>query len=162
MTSFSKYVPFFAAIVAVPLTSMAVRAADVIEATEAAMKAASAKVAPMVAKIETAGGAEVVGKKGPPGAPPQPGVRKGTGPTTGLVVSPDGFVITSAFNFANKPTDIFVTIPGRPRLVAKVVANDKSRMLTLLKVEAQNLPVPTPILKKEIEIGLWAMVLGRT
>ncbi len=118
-------------------------------------------VAPMVVKIETAGGAEVVGKKGP-GGPPQPGLRKGTGPTTGLIVAPDGFIITSAFNFANKPTDIFVTVPGRPRLVAKVVANDKSRMLTLLKVDAQNLPVPTAISKKEIEIGLWALALGRT
>lgn len=162
MRSSSTYLTFIVTLLAIFLSSHALRAADVIEATEAAMKAASAKVAPMVAKIETAGGAEVVGKKNIPGAPIQPGVRKGTGPTTGLVVSPDGFVITSAFNFANKPTDIFVTIPGRPRLVAKVIANDKSRMLTLLKVDAQNLPVPIPIAKTEVEIGLWAMALGRT
>jgi serine protease Do len=162
MTSSLRYSAFFVAFVVMSFSSNRVCAADLIEATEAAMKAASAKVAPMVVKIETAGGAEVVGKKGPPGAPPSPGVRKGTGPTTGLVVSADGFVITSAFNFANKPTDIFVTIPGRPRLVAKVIANDKSRMLTLLKVDAQNLPVPAAIPKKEFEIGLWAMALGRT
>jgi S1-C subfamily serine protease len=128
------------------------------EATEKAMKAASATVAPSVVKIETAGGAEVVGKKGPQ----QAGVRKGTGPTTGLIVSPDGYIITSAFNFVNKPTDIFVTIPGRPRLVAKVVSNDQTRMLTLLKVDAQNLPVPTPFPKQDIQIGLWALALGRT
>ena len=75
-------------------------------------------------KIETAGGAEVIGggKKGPGG----PAVRKGAGPTTGLVVDRDGYVVTSTFNFANKPTDIFVTIPGRPqRLVAKVVATTR-------------------------------------
>ena len=166
MTAFSRHLPIWIAVLALPFAALVVRAADVNEATEKAMKSASAKVAPLVVKIETAGGAEVVGggKKGPGpgGAPPQPGVRKGTGPTTGLIVSPDGFIITSAFNFVNKPTDIFVTIPGRPRLVAKVIANDQTRMLTLLKVDAQNLPVPTPILKQEIEIGLWAMALGRT
>src|SRR5947207_3429247 len=86
--------------------------ADVNEATEKAMKAASAKVAPSIVKIETAGGTELIKEKEDPkkkgGAPP--GTRKGVGPTTGLIVSPDGYVITSSFNFANRPTDIFVTV----------------------------------------------------
>jgi S1-C subfamily serine protease/predicted esterase len=141
------------------------RAADLNEATEKAMKAASARVAPAVVKIETAGGAEVIGappkKGGPPGGGGG-GVRKGVGPTTGLVVAADGYVVTSAFNFANKPTDIFVTVPGRERLVAKVVANDQTRMLTLLKVDAKDLPVPDAVPKKDIDIGLWALALGRT
>ena len=143
------------------LATPAARAVDVNEATEKTMKAASAKVAPTIVKIETAGGAEVIGggKKGPGGPP----IRKGTGPTTGLIVDPEGFVITSSFNFAHKPTDIFVTIPGRPqRLVAKVIAHDQTRMLTLLKVDAKDLPVPTPFPKKDLDIGLWAMALGRT
>jgi serine protease Do len=162
MRSFLRYTPYLAGILSFLCANSVSIAADVNEATEAAMKAASARVAPTVAKIETAGGAEVVGKKGGPGGPPEPGIRKGTGPTTGLVVSPDGYVITSAFNFVNKPTDIFVTIPGHPRMVAKIVGNDQTRMLTLLKVDAQNLPLPTPFLKKDVEIGLWAMALGRT
>ena len=140
------------------------RAADVNEATEKAMKAASAKVAPSVVKIETAGGAEIIagGKKD---GPPQPGggVRKGTGPTTGLIVAADGFIVTSSFNFANKPTDIFVTIPGRPqRLVAKIISTDQTRMLTLLKVDAKDLPVPVAFPKKDTDIGQWSLALGRT
>jgi S1-C subfamily serine protease/predicted esterase len=139
---------------------------DVNEATEKAMKAASAKVAPAVVKIETAGGTETIvepKKGGPPGAPPPKGVRKGVGPTTGLVVSPDGFIVSSAFNFANKPSDIFVTVPGRPqRLVAKIVATDTTRMLTLLKVDAKDLPVPEAFPKAEVEIGAWSLSLGRT
>ncbi|MBN9118232.1 MAG: PDZ domain-containing protein [Planctomycetes bacterium] len=139
---------------------------DVNEATEKAMKAASARVAPAVVKIETVGGGELIGgggKKGPPGAPPQPGVRKGVGPTTGLIVSADGYVVSSAFNFANKPTDIFITIPGHPqRLVAKIVASDQTRMLTLLKVDAKGLPVPEAFPKKDVEIGQWGLSLGRT
>ncbi|MBA4189627.1 MAG: hypothetical protein C0467_16705 [Planctomycetaceae bacterium] len=150
------------AVAATLLATPASRAADVNEATEKAMKAASAKVAPSVVKIETAGGAEVVGggKKGPGGPP---AIRKGTGPTTGLVVGTDGFIITSAFNFANKPSDIFVTIPGRPqRLVAKIVANDQTRMLTLLKVDAKDLPMPDAFPKAGIDIGQWSLALGRT
>ena len=135
---------------------------DVNEATEKAMKVAAGKVAPTLVKIETAGGAEII-PGGPKKGPPAPGVRKGTGPTTGLIVSPDGYVISSAFNFANKPTDIFVTIPGHPqRLVAKMVANDQTRMLTLLKVDAKNLPVPEAFPKKDVEIGQWGLSLGRT
>jgi S1-C subfamily serine protease/predicted esterase len=163
MMAFARNLLLSAAALASLLVPGAARAADVNEATEKAMKAASKRIAPSVVKIETAGGAEVVGTKGPAGAPPQPGVRKGTGPTTGLIVAPDGFIITSTFNFANKPTDIFVTIPGKgTRLVAKVISSDQTRMLTLLKVDAQNLPVPVAIPKKEVEIGLWAMALGRT
>src|SRR5205809_944715 len=74
------------------------------DATEQAMKAAALKVAPSVVKIETSGGAEVI-----PAGPGQ--VRKGLGPTTGLVVGADGYVVSSAFNFANKPSDIFVSVP---------------------------------------------------
>jgi serine protease Do len=127
------------------------------DATEAALKAAAQAAAPWVAKIETSGGREVVGSGGGPGA-----VRKGVGPTTGVVVAPDGYVVSSAFNFANKPTDVYVTVPGRPRAVAKVVAHDTSRMLTLLKVDLSDLPVPTAVPKAEIRVGQWALALGRT
>jgi S1-C subfamily serine protease/predicted esterase len=153
-----------AALVA-PLPASADEGKDVNAANERAMKAAAAAVAPMVVKIETAGGLEVVGggKKAGPAGPPTPGVARGTGPTTGLVVDADGFVITSSFNFANKPTDIFVTVPGRPtRLVAKVVATDQTRMLTLLKVDAHGLPVPIAYPKATVQVGQWALALGRT
>lgn len=169
MTSVLCEYRFGVAIVAALLLAPAGRADDVNEATEKAMKAASAKVAPTVVKIETAGGAEVItgGPKKGPGMPPGggggPPVRKGTGPTTGLIVDPDGYIITSSFNFAHKPTDIFVTVPGAPtRLVAKIVAHDQTRMLTLLKVDSKNLPVPTVFPKKDVEIGQWSLALGRT
>ena len=153
-----RLLPLVAA--ALTLAAPAARAQDVNEASEKAMKQAMARVAPFVAKIETAGGAEVVGGGVGPGGG-QGGVRKGVGPTTGLVVAPDGFVISSSFNFANKPTDIFVTVPGKPRLVAKVVASDQTRMLTLLKVDLKGLPTPAAVPKGEIRVGQWSLALGR-
>ena len=135
-------------------------AQDVNEENEKAMKAAIAKAAPWVVKIETAGGTGAVGGAG--GAPGGPApVRKGVGPTSGVVVGADGFVISSAFNFANKPTDIFITVPGHPRQVAKIVANDTSRMLTLLKVDLKGLAVPITFPKTDIKVGMWTLALGR-
>ena len=34
----------------------------------------------------------------------------GTGPTSGLIVSEDGYVISSSFNFLSKPVSILVTL----------------------------------------------------
>jgi S1-C subfamily serine protease/predicted esterase len=126
---------------------------------EKAILAAVARVAPSVVQIETSGGADLIGS-GPRGGQT---IRKGAGPTTGLVVSADGYVISSAFNFANKPSAIFVAVPGRrERLVAKLVATDQTRMLTLLKVEATELPVPVPAPKKQFRVGQTVLALGRT
>ena len=135
---------------------------DVNEATAKSMKEAAAKAAPWVVKIDTSGGRDMAGGAGggPPGSGP-PAVRKGVGPTSGLVIDKDGYVITSAFNFANKPTDIFVTVPGKERKVAKVVANDTSRMLTLLKVELKDLAVPEVYPAKDLKVGQWSLAMGR-
>src|SRR5262249_45432032 len=124
-------------------------------------KEALKTISPSVVKIETSGGTEVV-KAGPRGT-----LRRGVGPTTGLIVSPDGFVISSAFNFANKPATIRVSVPGlKERKVARVVATDQPRMLTLLKVidlpAGTKLPVPVAVPKAEIEIGQSALAVGRT
>jgi S1-C subfamily serine protease/predicted esterase len=125
------------------------------EATEQALRAAALKVAPSVVLIETTGGTEMVGGR-------QQQIRKGVGPTTGLVVGVDGYVISSAFNFANKPTGVFVTIPGgKERFVAKAVATDHTRMVTLLKIEASGLPMPAAAPKADVKIGQWAIALGR-
>jgi S1-C subfamily serine protease/predicted esterase len=138
---------------AVPSTAQPTDALN--EATEQALRAAALKVAPSVVLIETTGGTEMVG-----GGRQQ--IRKGVGPTTGLVVEADGYVISSAFNFANKPTAVFVTVPGRKeRYNAKQVATDHTRMLTLLKIDATGLPVPASAPKADLKIGQWAMALGR-
>src|SRR5262249_17105151 len=128
-------------------------AQDLPELQEQAVKAAVAKVAPSVVSIETTGGTDIIGS-GPRG----PQIRKRTGPTSGLGVAADGYLISSAFNFANKPTAIFVAVPGhKEKYVAKVVANDETRMLTLLKIDAEDLPVPAAAPKKEMRVGQWSI-----
>jgi S1-C subfamily serine protease len=129
---------------------------------EKAIKAAVRKIAPCVVQIVTEGGTDLIvtGPKGPQ-------IRKGVGPTTGVIVSEDGYVISSAFNFSNKPSSITVNVPGKGRYIAKAVATDTTRMLTLLQlleVDPKQLPFPVaPALpKKDIKIGHTAVALGRT
>src|SRR5947207_11732244 len=107
-----------------PAAAQALKPGELDAAQEKVIKEAVQKVSPCVVQIETSGGTDIIssGTRGPQ-------VRKGIGPTTGVIVSADGYVISSAFNFANKPTDIFVTVPGKKRYVAKVVATDQARML---------------------------------
>ncbi len=127
------------------------------EALEQATKQAVARVAPCLVQIQTVGGLDVLGG----GRGPQ--IIRGQGPTTGVIASPDGFILSSSFNFAHKPSGITVSLPGgKPPLAAKVVATDHTRMLTLLKVEATGLPVPEAAPKKDFKIGQWAIALGKT
>ncbi len=129
---------------------------DLDAALEAGTKAALNRIAPCVVQVRTVGGAEFVGKR-------DASVQRGTGPTTGLIVSADGYILSSSFNFANKPAAITVMIPGRKEpLAAKVIAEDQTRMLTLLKVDATGLPTPVAAPRNEIRIGQWAMAVGRT
>jgi serine protease Do len=119
---------------------------------EQAIRSAVDAVAPSVVQIETVGGLERVGK-----------LLVGTGPTTGLIVSDDGYIISSAFNFVQKPTSILVTLPGGKRAAAQIVARDHSRMLVLLKVNAtEKLVVPQAVPREEMQIGQWAIAVGRT
>ena len=150
-----------AALLLVPVLGFA---QDVNDSTEKAMKAVGAKIAPYIARIETTGGQEAVWGSRDPRKKDGADVlfRRGTGATTGLVVDANGYIITSSFNFIGKPTDIFVTVPGKARAVAKVVATDPTRMTTLLKIEQTGLPVPEAFPKKDIEIGAWSVALGRT
>ena len=120
------------------------------ELEERAFKQAVSQVAPSLVRIETVGGLDQVQN-----------FLLGNGPTTGVVVSADGYVISSSFNFLSKPASILVTTTDGKRLAAKAIANDTVRMLTLLKVEADGLVPARPTAKPSIRVGQWAIAVGR-
>lgn len=120
------------------------------EAEEQAFKRAVSQVAPSLVRIETVGGLDQVQN-----------FLLGTGPTTGVIVSADGYVVSSSFNFLSKPASILVTTTDGKRLSAKAIANDTVRMLTLLKVEADGLVPAKPAAKPSIRVGQWAIAVGR-
>ncbi len=125
---------------------------DLAALEEQAMQAAAAQVAPSVVRIETLGGAEQVD-----------GQLVSSGATTGVVVSEDGYILSSAFGLAGQPSSILVTLPSGKRNSATIVARDSNRMLVLLKVNTdEKLVVPQSVPRDQLSVGQWALAVGRT
>ena len=150
---------------------------------------AAERIAPCVVTIETIGGTQPQAAPanplapprgpgeppdrpggGPPGRPqrPRPRVEPGPGfiiadgPTTGLIWSTDGLILTSAFNFVRDPSVITVVLPDGRHFVGQLLARDEVRRLAMLKIEATHLPVPQWVTSPaDIQVGQWALALGR-
>lgn len=119
---------------------------------ERVIRNAVARVAPTVVQIQTSGGKERIGR-----------MIVGTGPTTGLVVSADGHILSSAFNFVQQPSSIVVALPGGTRKAARLIARDSSRMLVMLKVDVDRpLEVPEAVPLEDMRVGQWTIAVGRT
>ena len=118
---------------------------------EKAFKEAAARVDPSIVQIQTVGGLDRVGQ-----------VLTGTAPTTGVVVSEDGYIISSAFNFASKPASVLVRLADGRQFSAELVATDRLRMVTLLKIGVKDLTVPIAAPKTSFQVGQWSIAMGRT
>lgn len=97
---------------------------------------------PFIVRIDTIGGAQPIrtevdrrGRSRRTAA-----FRQADGPTTGVIYSSDGLILTSSFNFVRDPTVITVTLADGRRFVAELVARDYPCRLALLKIEARDLP----------------------
>ena len=125
---------------------------------EQAFRAAAAAVAPAVVRVEVAGVSEV-GLGGPAEASPA------SGPSTGLVVGADGWVIATSFAVPKDTSQAVVTLPVGSRLVARVTGRDLARGLVLLKVDLPEgtpaLPVPAAVPRDALSVGQWTLVLGK-
>jgi serine protease Do len=121
------------------------------QAEEQAFKEAAVLASPSIVRIDTVGGLDIVGR-----------TLTSKAPTTGLIVSEDGFIVSSAFNFLSKPASVLITLPDGRRFPAKTVATDRLRMITLLKIEVNGLKVPLVSPKAGIKVGQWSIALGRT
>jgi serine protease Do len=125
---------------------------DVAHLEEQALNAAVDAVADSVVQIRTVGGMDRLEQQ-----------ALAQGPTTGLIVDADGYIVSSAFNFAQEPTSILVRLPGGDQRPAEIVGRDANRMLVLLKVESDEpLPVPQAAKLDEVRAGDWAVAVGRT
>lgn len=128
---------------------------DLDAALETAVKEAVARAAPWLVRVQTVGGQEFIGSG-------REAFQRGQGPTSGIIVGADGWVLSSSFNFANRPTAVTVALPDRVEpLFARIVAHDRARQLTLLKVEASGLPTPPLVPKDQVRLGQWVVAVGR-
>jgi serine protease Do len=124
---------------------------DLLRAEQLAFQQAAAAADPSVVRIETVGGVDLVGE-----------LLTATGPTTGVVVQADGYIITSRFNFLSRPASVMVTLPDERRFAAEIVSSDLARMVTLLKIDAHDLVPIEAVPKDQFRVGQRAIALGRT
>jgi serine protease Do len=103
-------------------------------------------------QIQTIGGLEVI-----------EGQLANQAPTSGIVVSADGFILSSAINFAQQPASILVRLHDGQQYPARIVAKDQLRMLVLLKIDAdRELSVPSILPREKVRVGQWALAVGRS
>ncbi len=123
--------------------------------TSTAFRAAANRVLPSLVTIESFGGVSAVqGRIG--------GIRaQGEGNSTGLVLTSDGLVVTSTFNFIQQPPVITVITSDGQRRVAKMLGRDDIRKICILKVEnVSEMPVPEFVDPESIVVGQWAVSVG--
>ncbi len=127
-------------------------AEKLLELEQNAFRKAVQAVEASVVQIETFGGLERVGQE-----------LVAEGPTTGTILSSDGWIISSLFSFRAQPASILVSLPNGKRAAARIVARDYSRELALLKIDSVNdLSVPAVCPSSDVIVGQWAIALGKT
>ncbi len=117
-----------------------------------AFQAATLFAQDSIVQVETFGGSELVRDQ-----------WVASGPSSGTILTADGWIVTSTFQFRGQPASITVVLPNQERKAAKLVARDTSRELALLKIDVEQ-PL-RPILvspRDEWQIGQWVVALGKT
>ncbi len=143
-----------------------------VKATDGAtelVKRAIEKATPFVVRVETVGGVQPLDQllaseddENPNQFRDNPGstFMVADGPTTGIVYSSDGLVLTSSFNFVRDPSIVTVALADGRQMTADIVARDRVRKLTLLKIDATDLPTPNWVPDEQIRPGQTAIAMG--
>lgn len=108
-------------------------------------------------------GVTVEWKPGKTVIPAQPGrqaFRRPTGPLSGVILTPDGCIVTSDFNVNEDTQSVKVTLIDGREFPAQVLGRDVSRGIQLLRIEATDLPVPAFSSNGDITVGRWALACG--
>ncbi len=122
------------------------------EQEQQAFQAAADYSQDCVVQVETFGGQEIVNKQ-----------FVASGPSTGTILTPDGWIVTSIFQFRGQPASITVVLPDEQRKAAKLVARDHSRELALLKIDTDKpLKAATASDRGSWQVGQWSIALGKT
>lgn len=85
--------------------------------------------------------------------------RKVKGSGSGVVISPDGYVLTN-FHVVENASEVVVTLPGGEEFAAEIIGTDRVTDLTLLKLDGDNFPYAQLGDSKDLIIGEWVVALG--
>ena len=92
-----------------------------------------------------------------PEAPDQQHSVKSLG--SGFIISPDGYVLTSA-HVVDNADEIIVRMNDRREMLAKIIGTDKRSDVALLKIDSSGLPYLKPGKPDELKVGEWVLAIG--
>ncbi|MEP7364903.1 MAG: DegQ family serine endoprotease [Acidobacteriota bacterium] len=90
---------------------------------------------------------------------PQQQPRKQRGSGSGVIVSPDGYILTNS-HVVNKATQVKVQLGDRREFTAKLVGEDEKTDVAVLKIEATNLPTVTFADSAKVRVGDYSLAIG--
>lgn len=122
---------------------------------ETMLRTASQRIAPAVVNIDTTARVRAWGG----------GIREvPVGSGSGVIISPDGYVVTNnhvvRVNNDDLASQIWVTLRDGRRLQARVLGTDRRNDLALLKINERNLPVAQLGDSDKLQVGDWVIAVG--
>lgn len=78
---------------------------------------------------------------------------------SGVITSPDGYIVTN-YHVVEHSTDIRVTLSDRREYKAKILGNDPSTDIALLKISAVALPFVIFGNSDSLQVGEWVLAVG--
>ena len=78
---------------------------------------------------------------------------------SGVVISPDGYVLTN-YHVIENAHEIIVTLPGGEEYKSEIIGKDRFTDLALLKMEGSNFPYADLGNSDDLIIGEWVVALG--
>jgi S1-C subfamily serine protease len=79
---------------------------------------------------------------------------------SGVVVSPDGYVLTNVHVVGDARAEVLVTLADKRELKATIVGLDETSDIALLKIDAKNLPVMPWGDSSKLKIAEWVLAIG--
>ncbi|MGH7205368.1 MAG: DegQ family serine endoprotease [Nitrospiraceae bacterium] len=102
---------------------------------------------------------EFFGSPWGPRGPMEPREHRGGGMGSGVIVSPDGYIITNN-HVIDGARELTVTLPDKREFKGKVIGTDPKTDLALIKVEAQGLPSVTWGDSSKLQVGEYVLAVG--
>ena len=87
----------------------------------------------------------------------QPRIVQGSG--SGVIISPDGYIVTNN-HVIDKAKEVKVVLNSNKEYSAKVVGVDPTTDLAVLKIEGENLPTLAFANSDEVRLGEWVLAVG--
>lgn len=88
----------------------------------------------------------------------QPEMRQ-EGLGSGIIISADGYILTN-YHVVHDMDELRVRLVDNTEYLAKIIGEDNSTEVALIKVDAENLPVAILGNSDKVQIGEWVMAIG--